>query len=465
MSSKALFKRWAMPEKELPRTLSKVLQKMSEGQQGLSAGKEPVRIISHYDADGLCAAGILSRAFLRRGAPFQTTIVHQIDQALIDQLEKQSYEWTIFSDLGSGALDLVEKLDSRAIVIDHHQPLRESRRAVQLNCHLWGIDGTFEACASSLALTFAVALDEANWDLAGLACAGAIGDRQHIAGWKGLNAELMAAAERMGHLRTRKGLAIEGPSLGKALAETNEPFFKGVSGNPEGANELIEAAGLSPEATLKELDESEVSALASLLALNLLRNGVSEEFARGVITDRHWVSIFDTDAGELSAVVNACGRLGSEDLGLAVCIGGREALAEARLVRQQYRARIMKGMLELQTRGVVRLKNIQYFYTDNAQMAGAFAALVMNYLFPGNNPTISLAREGESIKVSARGTRSLLSRGLDLAVACRRAAQKNGGDGGGHSIASGATVPLGSEMGFLEALDAAVGEQLAGGAR
>ena len=452
-----------MPEKDLPRTLTKVLQKMGEGQQGLSSVKGPVRLISHYDADGLCAAGVLSRALLRRNIPFHTTIVHQIDQELIDRLAAHPCQWTIFSDLGSGALDLVEKLESSTIVIDHHQPLRESRRAVQLNCHLWGIDGTFEACASSLALTFAVALDEANWDLAGIACAGAIGDRQHVAGWKGLNAELMAAAERMGHIRTRKGLAIEGPTLGRALAETNEPFFKGVSGNPQGATELIEAAGLSPEATLKELDESEVSALASLLALNLLRNGAGEEFARGVVIDRHWVSAFDTDAGELSAVVNACGRLGSEDLGLAVCLGGREALAEGRTVRQQYRARIMAGMLELQSKGVVRLKHIQYFYTDSAQMAGAFAALVMNYLFPGAHPTISLAREGDSIKVSARGTRALLSKGLDLAKACRRAAQKSGGDGGGHSIASGATVPLGSEMGFLDALDAAVGEQLAGG--
>jgi single-stranded-DNA-specific exonuclease len=454
-----------MAEQDLPRTAGKVLQKMEDGLSGLRGGRDPVRIISHYDADGLCAAGILSRAFLRMNRPFHTTIAHQIDGALVDLLSKQSYPWVIFSDMGSGALDLVEKLESSVIILDHHQPLRESRKAVQLNCHLWGIDGTFECCASTLALMAAVALDEANWDLSGVACAGAIGDRQHQPAWKGLNAEIMAFSEKAGHLRTRKGLVLEGTDLGSALSQNNEPFFRGVSGNPEGARALIEAAGLSAAATLKELDEAEVSALSSLLVLSLLRGGASEEFARAVMVDRHWVTGYDTDANELSAVVNACGRLGQEDLGLSVCLGGRQALVEARAVREQYRGLMTKGMLELEAKGMTRKANIQYFYSDNAQMAGAFAALVMNYLFPGKLPTISLAREGQSIKVSARGTRPLVAKGLDLAKACRLAASRSGGDGGGHSIASGATVPLGSEMAFLDALDAAVGEQLAGGGK
>jgi len=453
-----------MPEKDAPGTVSRVLSKMEEGLAGLKAGREPVRVVTHYDADGLCAAGILSRALLRANRPFHTTIVHQIDAPLIETLSRQSYPWTVFCDLGSGALDLVEGLRSRAVIIDHHRPLRESRQALQLNCHLWGIDGTFDACASTLALMAAVSLDEANWDLAGIACAGAIGDRQHWPAWRGLNAEIMASAPRMGHLRTRRGLVIDGPNLLSALSENNEPFFRGVSGNPEGARALIEAAGLSPQATVKELDESELGALASLLVLNLLRGGTSEEYARGVMVDRTWVSGFDTDANELAAVVNACGRLGLEDTGLAVCLGGREAMEEARSARRRYRAEITKGMLGLEARGITRKKHLQYFYAESAQMAGAFAALVMNYLFPGERPTVALAREGQSMKVSARGTRPLVARGLDLAKACREAATGSGGDGGGHTIASGATVPLGSEMAFLDALDAAVGKQLAGGA-
>ena len=454
-----------MPERDLPRSVGKILQKVGDATSALAASREPVRIVSHYDADGLCAGGILSTACIRHGIPFHTTIVHGLDATVMNELAAHPHDWVLFSDLGSGALDLVERLEGRVVVIDHHRPLRESKKVVQLNCHLWGIDGAFEACASTLALMVGVSLDEGNWDMAGVAVAGAIGDRQHIGGMKGFNSEVLSAAQDRGHLRTRKGLALEGPNLGSALAECNEPFFTGISGNPRGAAELAEAAGLSPAATLKEIDESEECALASLLVLRLLKQGTPEEFVGGVMDDRHWIAGYDADSSELSAVVNACGRLGREDLGLAVTMGGREALAEAREIRREYRARIMKGMLELQAKGVQKKLNLQYFYTDNAQMAGAFAALVMNYLFPGPHPTISLASEGDSMKVSARGTRGLIARGLDLATACRKAALHCGGEGGGHNIAAGATVPLGSEMAFLDALDSSVGEQLAGAGR
>jgi len=454
-----------MPVRDLPRSIGRIMQKVEGTFSALASAREPVRIVSHYDADGLCAGGILSSACHRRGIPFRTTIVHGLDAQIIKELAAHPSEWLLFSDLGSGALDLVERLDGRVVVIDHHRPLRESKSVVQLNCHLWGIDGAFEACASTLALMMALSLDEGNWDMAGVALAGAIGDRQHTGGFRGFNAEVLSAAQDGGHIRTRKGLVLEGHTLGEALADCNEPFFTGISGDQRGSAEMAEAAGLSPEATLKELDGSDISTLASLLVLKLLRQGVPEEFAGGVMTDRYWMPGRELDSGELSAVVNACGRLGREDMGLAAAMGGREALAEAREVRREYRSRIMKGMLEIQASGVQKKPHLQYFYADNAQMAGAFAALVMNYLFPGPQPTVSLAREGDSMKISARGTRGLIAKGLDLAAACRKAAAATGGDGGGHSIASGATIPLGSEMKFIDALDTVVGEQLAGVAR
>jgi len=453
-----------MPVRDLPRSVGRILQKVGGTFSALAATSEPVRIVSHYDADGLCAGAILSSACLRRGIPFRTTIVHGIDAGVINELAAHPHDWVLFSDLGSGSLDLVERLEGRVVVIDHHRPLRESKSVTQLNCHMWGIDGAFEACASTLSLMMAVSLDEGNWNMAGVAVAGAIGDRQHTAGMKGFNAELLSTAQEGGHIRTKKGLALEGPTLGAALADCNEPFFTGISGDPQGAARMAESSGLSPEATLKELDGPDVSGLASLLVLKLLRQGVPEEFVGEVMADRHSMPGYDADASELSGLVNACGRLGNEDVGLAAAMGGREALAEAREVRREYRSRIMKGMLEIQARGVQKKPHLQYFYSDNAQMAGAFAALVMNYLFPGPQPTISLAREGDSIKVSARGTRGLIAKGLDLAAACRRAAAATGGDGGGHNIASGATIPLGSEMKFIDALDAVVGEQMAGGA-
>jgi single-stranded DNA-specific DHH superfamily exonuclease len=67
----------------------------------------------------------------------------------------------------------------------------------------------------------------------------------------------------------------------------------------------------------------------------------------------------------------------------------------------------------------------------------------------------------KTTKVSARATRALVAKGLDLAVALREAAAELGGDGGGHNIASGASIPKGKEEKFLTLVDEIVGRQLA----
>jgi RecJ-like exonuclease len=59
-----------------------------------------------------------------------------------------------------------------------------------------------------------------------------------------------------------------------------------------------------------------------------------------------------------------------------------------------------------------------------------------------------------------RGTRELVARGLDLAAVMREAAKAVGGEGGGHHVAAGATIPPGREDEFLVIVDRMVAEQL-----
>jgi RecJ-like exonuclease len=53
-----------------------------------------------------------------------------------------------------------------------------------------------------------------------------------------------------------------------------------------------------------------------------------------------------------------------------------------------------------------------------------------------------------------------VSRGLDLSVVMGEAARATGGDGGGHDVAAGATIPAGNESEFIGHADRIVGEQL-----
>jgi len=78
-----------------------------------------------------------------------------------------------------------------------------------------------------------------------------------------------------------------------------------------------------------------------------------------------------------------------------------------------------------------------------------------------DRPIVAFARKGEEeTKVSGRGTARLVGQGLDLATVMTEAAGAVGGEGGGHDVAAGATIPAGAEEQFIARVDAVVGEQL-----
>jgi RecJ-like exonuclease len=66
---------------------------------------------------------------------------------------------------------------------------------------------------------------------------------------------------------------------------------------------------------------------------------------------------------------------------------------------------------------------------------------------------------GDSARVSSRATFDILARGVDLSVGLREASFAVGGVGGGHAIASGATIPKGKEGEFLQKLNELIGAQ------
>jgi len=70
--------------------------------------------------------------------------------------------------------------------------------------------------------------------------------------------------------------------------------------------------------------------------------------------------------------------------------------------------------------------------------------VVAGMVFPGNRkkPIIALSLdEKKDIKLSGRATRELVSGGLNLGLGLREACASVGGQGGGHAIAAGATLP------------------------
>jgi RecJ-like exonuclease len=420
-----------------------------------------VRVFCHYDPDGTTSAAILARALLRRGKRFHATMAHAFDAASRDRLRAEDNELLLVSDMGSSQLDLLESLPGPTVVLDHHKPPRDSEAVVHVNAHLFGVDGARGLCGATTTWLFALALDDVNWDLAGIAMAGAIGDKQDVGGFTGPNAALFREAVGRGLLKPERRLALPDAPLGKALGRSTSPYFRGLSGRPEEAASFLRTAGFDPDTSLREIEAGERQRLASVLMTRLLAQDAAPEALDVLVEDRYWSEPDQVYANELEAYVNSCDRLEQEGLGMAVCLGDRDALSKAEALRDTYTSRILGYLTNLESEGLFPKKHVQVFYCEEPTLAGSIAGTGMQFCFDQAKATLGLSVMDGLTKVSARGTRTLIEAGVDLAAALRDAAKAVGGTGGGHDIASGATIPKGKEERFVALVDEAVGRQIA----
>lgn len=420
-----------------------------------------VRILCHYDPDGTTAAAILARALLRRGKRVHATMAHALDAATVERVKSEPNELLVVSDMGSAQLDLLEPLPYPVIVLDHHKPLRDSERVVHVNPHLFEVDGAREMCGATTSWLFTLVVDEANWDLAGIAAAGAIGDKQDMGGFRGVNGALFAEAVDRKILTLERRLALRDRPLAQALALSISPYFRGIGGRPQAAEDFLRSVGIDPTATLRTLDANQRRHLTSVLATRLVEQGSAPEAVEVLVEDRYWIEPDQMYAQDLEAYVNSCDRLEQMGLGMAVCLGDREALAKAETLLDQYTNRVLEHLRALETDGLYAKKHVQFFYCEEPSLAGSVAGAGIQFYFDQSKPVFGLSVMERQTKISARGTRTMIASGVDLAAACREAAGALDGDGGGHNIASGATIPKGKEEKFLALVDEIVGRQRA----
>ena len=80
-----------------------------------------IRVISHYDADGISSAAILCALLNRAGKTFQISMIKGLTDEIV--ADSDDSDLLILSDMGSSNLDALEKLNCRVVVLDHHKPL------------------------------------------------------------------------------------------------------------------------------------------------------------------------------------------------------------------------------------------------------------------------------------------------------------------------------------------------------
>jgi RecJ-like exonuclease len=350
---------------------------------------------------------------------------------------------------------------------------------VHLNPHLFGFNGATDLSGSGATYLIARALGE-NAELSDLAVVGAVGDLQHVreGRLRAVNRLILDEAEKHAIVAVEKDLQAFGRQtrpIHKLLEYGSDPYIPGITGNSEQILELLASLNieLKEEGKWKkwiDLSNVERRTIISALIQRCIMQGIPPEKIQNLVGEVYTLlkekrGTALRDASEYATLLNATARYGFEKIGVAVCMGDRESnYRRANELLLVHRENLVRGLSYVKETGVKTLSNLQYFHAGNnilETIVGIVAGMCKN--LDGVNrqlPIIGLANSDEGIKVSARGTQSLVQRRLNLARAMSEAANSVGGVGGGHDIAAGATIPEGTELEFLTRLNKLVGQQL-----
>lgn len=406
-----------------------------------------VRVISHNDADGITSAGIICNALYRRNIKFHASIISHLDEEFVRKLEDIT---TIFCDMGSGQPDLIP---SDAIVLDHHIPSEKDTEHLQVNPHLVGIDGSFELSASGVTYTVAKYLGN-NIDLSGLAIVGSLGDCQPMIG---ANKDILDEALEHNIVTSEYSLKLGDGDLKELLIYSTDPYMD-ITGDADKIQKFLDDLGIGGK--IGDLSPEDLQLLISALMLKVMKKA-SVDAVESLIAESYKLNYeVISDASLLVRMTNSAGKLGETGLALALCLRDAGAKDQAYQLCLDYQKRIISEMKKAEL-DIKEGVSVRYVHSSDEKIIGALASTIIQYVAP-DKPILVMNDQKGKIKISARGTRKLLQNGLDLSVAMSEAAKNVGGVGGGHDIASGAAIPVGTESKFIKDLDAILTEQLSG---
>ncbi|RMB13114.1 RecJ-like exonuclease [Haloplanus aerogenes] len=455
---------------------------------------DSVLLASHIDADGLTSAAVAATALERAGIPFDTVFEKQLDEPAIARIVATEHETVLFTDFGSGQLDvIVDYADAfTPVIADHHQPA-DAETDYHCNPLLEGLNGASELSGAGAAYCLARALGgDENRDLAALAVVGAVGDMQAgVDGLTGANEGIVAEGVDAGVLQEGTDLAMYGRQtrpLPKLLEYASDVRIPGITGDESGAVRFLSDldADLRADGEWKrwvDLTADERQTVASALLKRAVASGVPASRVNDLIGTTYTLTAEEEgtelrDVSEFSTLLNATARYERADVGLAVCLGDRgAALDRARTLLRNHRKNLSEGLELVKSEGVTIEDHVQWFDAGTKireTIVGIVAGMALGadgvrrdrpiVAFASVEPRSTESRpeaddEGE-VKVSARGSHTLVRQGLDLSTVMREAARSVGGDGGGHDVAAGATIPAGEQAAFVAAADELVAAQL-----
>jgi len=480
------------------------------------AAADEVLLASHIDADGLTSAAVAATALQRAGIPHEVHFFDQLDAEAVARVAATDVDTVLFTDFGSGQLDVIAPREAAGeftpVVVDHHRPAEGADVEHHLNPLLEGLDGATELSGAGAAYVLARAMEDAgdaggdagdaggdagdaggdagdaggdvdNRDLAALAVVGAVGDMQASDGeLVGANRGIVEEGVAAGALVEGTDLAVYGTQtrpLPKLLEFAGDVPVPGVTGDRDGALRFLDELEVPLKDDVGEwrrwvdLTDDEKQTVASALVQRAVTRGVPAGKVDRLVGTTYLLADEEPgtelrDASEFSTLLNATARYDRADVGLAVCLGDRgPALERARRLLAEHRRNLSQGVDLVEREGVERGEHVQWFHAGDRireTIVGIVAGMAIGADgVSRQRPILAFADkrdDPEAVKVSARAPPGLVGQGVDLSAVMAEAAAAVDGEGGGHDVAAGATIPAGAEEAFLARADEVVGDQL-----
>ena len=407
-----------------------------------------IKVISHYDADGITSAAIFSRALQRWNKPFSIQITKSLDEQFIKSLPENQI--LIFLDLASGSLNYLKDKKADIFILDHHELIQEVPDNIFIINPL--LQNHEVISGAGICYLFAKTLSYHNKDLASLAIIGMIGDVMEKNIGKTYN-DILKDAETV----IKKGLLIY-PStrpLDRALEYSSNPYIPGVTGSYKGVMELLREANIMKEngsyKALYELNEDEMSRLTTAI---LLRSHKEENIDR-MLGNLYLIKFFNKleDARELSALINACSRMDQPYVSLGFCLGNKQLKEKAEKIYVEYKQHLVSALRYIEESEKISGNNYTIINAKNNikdTIIGTVASILSHSpVYKEGTIIIALAYDQDKIKVSAR----LAGRqGRNLREVLNQVVVPLGGEVGGHPAAAGCLISKEKEALFIEEL-------------
>ncbi len=443
--------------------------------------KDNFIVLNDYDADGLSAGAIIRKTLNRLGKKYEAETLKHFSKEEIKKYKGREKPF-ILIDFGSGYLDMLkeELTNGEYCIIDHHEIEGETSHP-HLNPHLSGHDGSSEISSSGLSYFVAREINKSNIDLAKIGIVGALGDMQYSDDNRliGLNQEVVKDAEKSGELEAREDITLFGrhsrPII-PFLAYSTDPYLPGLTNNRGECREFLRHLEIDikdGEGNMRyycDLSDEEKKKLISGLHVYGRQKGVPERVLKNLVGEVYEMKKEPKkspvkDGKEFSTLLNSCGRHEEPEIGIKVAMGDREEhFKEAKNLLKTHRRKLRKGIEYAKEEGVEEKENI-YFLDGEGEIPHTLIGIVVGMLYSTNEIDRKKAiigsaeKEEDKIKFSGRGNKTLVNKGLNLGEAMYQASEKLEGEGGGHDVAAGATVPKEKKTKFLETIDEQIKNQ------